>query len=289
MSNLNIPSAILGLILSLSAGLAATATDIQSEDTNVHMWADVIALIDSDEREFAVTPVGRNRVLFTRSTNDHTTIYETIRAENGTWSKPQPVSFAVDDDADPFFDPYSGILYYMSRASHADKAENADDYDIWKVELHGDEWAKPQPLAPGVDTSAQEVFPTTDKDGTLYFASNRDGGYGGHDIYIARKGSTYWHSENAGPVINSPVSDSNPCIMPDGKTLIFYSRKENGYGEVDLYRTDGGLGGWNIPQNLGATINGPKGEYAPGILDAGTFIYSRGEKLITVPMHRVIG
>jgi len=292
MSKLTSPAAILYLAITL--GVAAPAIGLQHGETNthtqanVHMWADVIALIDTDAREFAVTTVGRNRLLFTRRHSDKTTIYETRRGDSGIWSKPAPASFAVADDADPFFDPYTGTLYYMSRAEHPLKDKGADDYDIWQVELNGEEWGKAKPLENGVNTAAQEVYPTIDKDGTLYFASNRSGGYGGHDIYIAENSGTGWHAENAGPVVNSASSDSNPFIMPDGETLVFYCNKETGYGEVDLYRTNGGPGGWSTPVNLGSPINSAQGEYAPSILDAGTFIYSRGEKLVAVPMNRIL-
>lgn len=266
----------------------ASQAELSQNEANAHMWADLIARIDSPDHEFGVTPVSSNRVLFTRRSAEQTIIMETTKNPAGVWREPVPASFAVKEDADPFYDPYSGILYYMSRAAHDGKQEGADDYDIWQVTLEGDDWGTPEPLASGVNTPAQEVFPTIDQDGTLYFASNREGGFGGHDIYMAVKEGDRWHSENAGPVINSDASDSNPCVLPDGKTLIFYSGQSGGFGEVDLYRAKGGPGGWQTPVNLGNQVNSPDGDYAPGILDIGTFVYSQGHKLVALPMNRIL-
>lgn len=276
--------------VAVSAAMACSvgAVALTLGETNAHMWADVIAHIDSKDQEFAITPVGQNRLLFTRRAGDDMTILETVRGHNGYWSKPVPASFAAADDADPFFDPYTSTLYYMSRASHPAKAEGADDYDIWRVDWTGSNWGTPEPLGPGVNTADHEVFPSLDKDGTLYFASNRKSGYGGHDIYLAEIHGGKWRAENAGPVVNSSESDSNPLILPDGKTLIYYSKRGGGYGEADLYQITGGPGAWSEAQNLGMHINGPDGDFAPSILDAATFVYTQDKKLRLMPFGRAL-
>jgi hypothetical protein len=273
--------------LALFASFGAVAVTLQ--ETNTNMWADVVAHIDTEEQEFAVTPVGKNRILFTRrSDDDSMTIMESVRGHTGAWSVPAVAEFASPDDADPFFDPYTGMLYYMSRAAHPAKEEGADDYDVWRVSFDGSKWGDAEALGAGVNTPAHEVFPTTDKDGTLYFASNRTSGYGGNDIYVAEDNGSGFVAENAGPVINSAESDSNPLILPDGMTLVYYSKRDGGYGEADLYRAQGGPGGWKDPVNLGRYFNGAKGDFAPSILDAATFVYTKNKTLTLRPMSRVL-
>ena len=61
--------------------------------------------------------------------------------------------------------------------------------------------------------------------GILFFASDRDGGYGGIDIYkITKNYLGFWGEPvNLGPNINSPNNEKSPFLHPDGKTLYFAS------------------------------------------------------------------
>jgi hypothetical protein len=95
-------------------------------------------------------------------------------------------------------------------------------------------------------------FPSLSPDGkTLYFASNREGGQGGFDIYSCQKRSDSWaEPRNLGTTINSASDEITP--FSDGKSLYFASDYHIGFGGFDIFKTDG-VGGEIV--NLGTGIN----------------------------------
>lgn len=94
---------------------------------------------------------------------------------------------------------------------------------------------------------------------TLYFASNRSGGFGGVDIYKATKDENgEWSNPvNLGATINSKFDDNSPFLLKDGKTMYFSSQgHENNLGGYDLFMTKlNEDGSWNKPINFGYPVN----------------------------------
>ena len=93
---------------------------------------------------------------------------------------------------------------------------------------------------------------------TIYFSSNRPGGYGGKDIYrVTRMPDNTWSNPmNLGPVINSPYDEDAPFIHPDGITLYFSSKGHKNMGGFDIFRTvRDENNNWSSPENLGFPIN----------------------------------
>jgi len=93
---------------------------------------------------------------------------------------------------------------------------------------------------------------------TLYFASTREGGYGGLDLYYSIKLGNDWSiPQNLGPNINTPENEDYPNIMKDGKTLYFASEGHEGMGGYDLFTSvfDNQKQEWSSPQNIGYPLN----------------------------------
>ncbi|MFV2070541.1 MAG: hypothetical protein ACC645_26535, partial [Pirellulales bacterium] len=94
-------------------------------------------------------------------------------------------------------------------------------------------------LGPAVNTESAETNPSLSADGlSLYFNSNRPGGFGGHDIYVATRPNTsesFGDVVNVGPVINTADREAAPSIATDGRLLFFDSDRPNGAGRTDLY------------------------------------------------------
>ena len=123
---------------------------------------------------------------------------------------------------------------------------------------HGGRWGKPRNLGAPVNSVWWESFPSLSIDGyTLYFASNRPGGYGGTDIWCCRLEEGRWSEpRNMGPSINTAGNETAPYIHFDDRTLYFASDGHVGMGGMDLFcarRVDDTT--WGQPKNLGYPIN----------------------------------
>jgi hypothetical protein len=101
-------------------------------------------------------------------------------------------------------------------------------------------WRRPERLPTPVNSEFDDTTPFLDKDGTtLYFASNRPGGYGQDDIYRSRRLSDTWTQwsppENMGFRVNSNFSEIYYCISPLLDFAYFVSYKHS-YGSGDIFR-----------------------------------------------------
>ncbi|MCW3126282.1 MAG: OmpA/MotB domain protein [Bacteroidetes bacterium] len=99
---------------------------------------------------------------------------------------------------------------------------------------------------------------------TLYFASDKPGGYGGVDIYKSlRDQSGNWAAPiNLGPSINTSGDEMFPFVSNDG-TLYFSSNGHLGLGGLDVFSTSPTTTkeGWTAPENLGFPINTNKDDF----------------------------
>jgi len=130
-----------------------------------------------------------------------------------------------------------------------------------------------------LNTGALEGCPMQSPDGvSLYFASNRPGGLGGLDIWVAHRPNTavgFGDPMNLGEPINSPANDLCPTPVPGGG-LFFVSARGGGCGDADIYfARDNPTHGWTSPVNLGCTVNSPRAEASPSFFEASgrTFLY----------------
>ena len=92
---------------------------------------------------------------------------------------------------------------------------------------------------------------------TLYFSSNRPGGFGGFDIYKCEKDE---HGEwgpaiNLGPVINSDKDEISPFIHPNKTKLFFSSNGHKTMGGYDIFEVTNNKGTWENVKNIGYPIN----------------------------------
>ena len=154
-------------------------------------------------------------------------------------------------------------------------------------------WSEPVNLGPPVNTSAIEIMPTLSQDErTLYFVSDRAGGFDGTDIWVARRASVHspWETPvNLGAVINTPGNEADPALSNDGRHLFFSSNRPGGIRGLDVYvshrRDPNDDFGWEPPVNLGPQINtiiGDRGaDYVVGGPKAPALLYfNRGQGLV---------
>lgn len=165
-------------------------------------------------------------------------IYSSERA-SGEWSEAQEVKLFADSSitvGHPALNNTGDTLYFVS-----DAPGGVGGKDIWFAELEGDEWINPQPLGAGINTTADEMYPYVHEDGTLYFSSNGQPGYGGLDIFKATRDTTYkdsvvWVIFNMGAPFNGIGDDFGITFAGNTQNGFFSSNKGDKKGFDKIYQ-----------------------------------------------------
>jgi Tol biopolymer transport system component len=137
----------------------------------------------------------------------------------------------------------------------------------------------PTSLGPIVNSSTGGNGPSISADGlSLYFDSDRPGGYGNADIWVATRETTddpWGEPENLGPTVNSSQIDWDPCISSEGLELYFRSHRTGGYGGGDIWvaKRKTKKDAWEVPVNLGATVNSSAHADSPSISGDGLELF----------------
>jgi hypothetical protein len=197
------------------------------------------------------------------------TILTAERSAGGGWTAPAIASFSgVYSDGDPAVSPYGDRIYFSS-SRPGGMAPNSPLNDVWVSERTASGWSVPVNAGPNVNSTANELYPSSDVYGNLYFASDRDGGQ--WDLYRARRlpNGSFAAAEKVPGQPNHPNRwEFNPEISPDGRTLLFatYGRPDS-YGDVDIFvsrlQPNGNFG---QPQNIGPCVNTVAPEFHPTVL-----------------------
>ncbi len=111
----------------------------------------------------------------------------------------------------------------------------AGGWDLWQARLRDGRWSDPQPLS--VNSRSNDFDPLFSADGEwLYFFSNRDGGFGGDDLYraAANEDGSFGEVENLGRGVNGKGDEWAPTPSRDGRRLLFASDGFGGAGRHDL-------------------------------------------------------
>jgi len=134
-------------------------------------------------------------------------------------------------------------------------------------------WNEPENLGPVVNSVFNDGVPKLSRDGlTLFFSSDRPGGFGQRDIWVTSRPSRTepWTAPvNLGSAVNGPGSDWCPAISPDGRLLIFQSDRPGGFGGDDFWMSTriSASATWTVAVHLGPEINTPadeaKAEFSP--------------------------
>jgi hypothetical protein len=108
--------------------------------------------------------------------------------------------------------------------------------------------------------------------GSLYFSSNRPGGYGGLDIWVTRQSDGVWQMPfNLGPNINSEIDESGPSLTADGTELFFCSATNGDIGTLKKSTLIDNQ--WAPTEPLLAPIHSQYGEREPSISADGQYLY----------------
>lgn len=155
-----------------------------------------------------------------------------------------------------------GKSLYFSRCNSPDSQGSCD---LFVSEMNPDStWGLPVNLGVEINSIYWDSQPSLSHSGdTLYFASDRLGGFGQADIYFAVKLNGKWSkARNIGPVINTRGHDVSPFYHHRHNVLYFSSNGHPiNFGDFDIYKVYHPKGVWTEPVNIGPLVNGGGSEY----------------------------
>jgi tetratricopeptide (TPR) repeat protein len=189
-------------------------------------------------------------------------IYWTERSNDSTW-KPainfgRPLNSASHDAAATISN--NNVIYYTrwndkfrkDQYIHLARMIDFKFYESYRLE------------SPVNYPGKKSITPFVSADNrTLYFSSNRDGGFGGMDLWkisIDDQGRTIGVAVNLGPEINSPMDEICPFVHAHSNTLFFSSNGYNSIGGFDVFKAgfSSESAKYTSPMNLGKSINSGK-------------------------------
>lgn len=196
---------------------------------------------------------------------------ETYRWNGTGWAGPTPVIGSREFNAhDPYLSADEKRLYFITRARG-----NADLAYLPRQE--DGTWGDPVYLPEPINGPGNDYYTSITRDGSVFFSSNRDGGY---DLYEAKlDGST--EPMRLSPSINTRAYEGDPYVDPDRRYLIFASNRRAGKGRGDIYLSVGdGKGGWSDPIPFDERVNTEGHELCPLVsLDRSAFLFTSNEDI----------
>ncbi|SHM06786.1 OmpA family protein [Mucilaginibacter sp. OK098] len=220
-------------------------------------------------------------LIFTRKINNNEDFYKSDKLNN----KWQTATYLSDQINTPQYNEGAQSISQDGKYlffTGCNRPDGLGRCDIYIAQKKGNDWGKPFDLSPPVNTTGWESQPSISADGkTLYFVSNRKGGYGGYDIWKSSLTEKGWgEPENLGPNINTIYDEQSPFIHPDDSTLYFCSNGWPGLGGKDLFMSRLGKDGkWQKPENLGYPINSSGDENGLSLTANGSYAFFSSNNL----------
>ncbi len=149
-------------------------------------------------------------------------------------------------------------MFFMRCDNRSENGWDQGGCDLYMSYTADSVWSIAQSFGATINTPAYEGMPCLSPDNRdLYFVSDKEGGYGGLDIWVSRFQDGLWQlPRNLGPHINTPGDETAPFLHIDNRTLYYSSTGLPGMGGSDLYycrRVNDTT--WGTPKNMGYPIN----------------------------------
>lgn len=175
------------------------------------------------------------------------------KKERDKWQPPLEITFEINagEDCSTCSLNSDGTELFLY------KNDNFDG-NIYSSSFLNGAWTPIKKLNKNINTKFYESHASISSDGEkLYLSSNRDGGQGGLDIYVAEKDATgdWGIPVNLGAAINTPYNEDNPFITKNDSALYFSSEGHSSIGGFDNFKSLKLGNVWKTPSNLGYPLN----------------------------------
>ncbi len=202
-------------------------------------------------------------IIFTRSTRefDESAIYSAT-FEQGKWNLPEKLPFSNSNyDAGFSLSPSNTSAFYTSKRD-PNESMLSNEWNIWRVDYGSDhKWGEAVVVPPPLNSQGEECCLVINKDGQVFFSSNRDGSWDIYEAEFSRAGFSDIRKLSA--IVNSENGEWPAFINEKGNLLIFSSIRKTGLGGDDLYFTRKSQGAWDAPILLDSRINTQSYEDSP--------------------------
>jgi outer membrane protein OmpA-like peptidoglycan-associated protein/tetratricopeptide (TPR) repeat protein len=229
--------------LELMASPAVFSTDTLPESIN-SLASNFRPVVTADEKVLCYM----NQLKF------YDAVMQATRADT-VWQIPENLTPEIKSDGDHYITGISadGARLFLTAYDPYRSGE------IYTTVFREGKWSDMMKLEEPVNSVFNESHATLSPDGkSLYFTSDRKGGYGGLDLYRSSfLPDGRWSSpENLGPLINTPFNEESPFVSSDARTLFFSSQGHYNMGGYDIFRSSLDPNGqWLPPVNLGYPLN----------------------------------
>ena len=188
-------------------------------------------------------------------------LYKVI-SKNGKWEKGKALDTIINSkqfhNANICFSA-DGKKMIVSRC----KAINAADYDcaLYISYFVNNKWQAAKQLQDSINiqgySSTQACFGKLDGKEVLFFSSNKPGGSGEMDIWMApvNADGSFSKAVNAGTLVNTADNDITPWFDSDKQILYFSSTYHKGFGGYDVFKSAYHSGAFDVAQNAGYPVN----------------------------------
>ena len=238
---------------------------------------------NTDDSNFNLIISGDGKTMaFTTRTSSGNKIFIS-KLENQNWSKPVDITrYLGSKFLKTSCLAYEGQELYLIE-------EDPKNSEIVVSFLQKNKWSKPVKAAKPINSKYNEGHVFVTKDGnTVYFTSDRKGGFGGYDIYKTTIAADRWGEPvNLGPNINTPLNEESPFLTPDEEYLFFSSEGHNSIGGYDIFYTN--ITGTANIKNIGYPLNTPSDNvfFQPTGLNSGYYSFFSTKGIGGVDIHSV--
>jgi hypothetical protein len=203
--------------------------------------------------------VGMNEEIYDISYTNQLYTFPVFDSTGGQAERIRALNETGIDTGNGTFSP-DGKRFYFSRCTSEDQQFNCQ---IAVSRYTNGKWSKPELLGDIInEVGANTTMPAIavlDNEEILFFASNKEDGKGGMDLYfsVIKNDGNQFGKVRAVPRVNSPDDDLAPWYDAQQKRLYFSSSWWDGFGGYDVQYAPIVNGTYAEPVNAGLPVNSP--------------------------------